>query len=181
MKIIIALLIIIVLMLFYTAYLIKQNYAKKDIKETSTTEPKEEKTYKKSNQYRKTQKMKWRDKMLDISMIPKTVELDKETLLPVSIKREYGFGRRFNSFIIADDNYHYHRSTCPNVKGKRKQLVHKYVAVCKGQSCNVCMPDSHIDDWYIQFLNTNFEKITTYEEFRNQMELPELKLLEYEN
>ena len=92
-------------MLFYTAYLIKQNYAKKDIKKTSTTEPKEEKTYKKSNQYRKTQKMKWRDKMLDISMIPKTVELDKETLLPVSIKREYGFGRRFNSFIIADDNY----------------------------------------------------------------------------
>ena len=121
--------------------------------------------------YRTTQKMKWRDKMLDISMIPKTVELDKTTLLPKQINRQYGYGRAFNAFVAVDDNASYHRSTCTAVKGIKKNLFHRYIAVTYMCPCADCTPISSIDSWYIDFLKTNFKKFTSYEDFQKSVGL----------
>lgn len=135
---------------------------------------------KKKTAYRKTQKMRWRDKMLDISMIPKTVELDRDTLLPKSINREYGYGRRFNSFVDTADYSQYHRSTCTKLKSSNKQLVHKYIAICKASPCPDCTPNGDIDDWYIDFLNKNFKKFTSYADFQEWAKLPNVSLPETE-
>lgn len=146
-----------------------------NIQEPHAAENQKSKTTK-NKKYRKTQKMKWRNKMLDISMIPKTVELDKDTLLPKSINRAYGYGKRFNSFVIQDERNLYHRSTCSYIKSSKKTLVHRYLASCKLLPCSNCTPNTIIDDWYIDFLKVNFEKFTTYEDFRSQLELSNAKL-----
>lgn len=129
--------------------------------------------------YRKTQKMRWRDKMLDISMIPKTVELDRETLLPQSLTKEYGYGRRFNTFVLEEDKSRFHRSTCGSIKRKKKKLVHRYAAICNAVPCDECTPVDSIDDWYVEFMQKNFGKFTSYEDFKANIGLPDLKLPKY--
>ena len=131
-------------------------------------------TKRQKNTYRKTQKMKWNDKMLDISMIPKTVELDHKTLLPQAINRQYGYGKRFNTFIVDDKQYH--RSTCPMLNGKKKQPVHRHAAICNLPPCPKCAPVSYIDDWYIEFIRKNFGKFTSYEDFKANLRLPIVKI-----
>lgn len=125
---------------------------------------------------RTTKKMKWRDKMLDISMIPSTVELDRQTLLPKKINRKYGFGRQFNTFVVESDYTLYHRSTCTQIKNSKKKLVHRYIAVCKTTPCPHCNPLNFIDDWYMNFLNVNFKKFTSYADFQEWAQLPNVSL-----
>lgn len=193
MEIIFALLAVIILILLYIIFLLNKNKVKDKSKskineteplpnpqqntsneKTSDTSHKRASSQKKTTT-RKTSKMKWRNKMLDISMIPKTVELDKDTLLPQSLKREYGYGRRFNAFITDDCSY-YHRSKCAKIKGQKKQCIHRYLALHKINSCPDCTPNNYIDEWYIEFLEKNFNKFTTYYDFQKWAELPNIKL-----
>lgn len=141
---------------------------------------KETKKTRKTN-YRTTQKMKWRDKMLDISMIPKTVELERDTLLPRNINREYGYGRRFNAFVDENDLSLYHKSSCPRLKATKKTLVHRYLALCKITPCPQCEPISYIDEWYIDFLKTNFKKFTSYEDFQQWANISSVELFARKN
>lgn len=129
----------------------------------------------KKRQVRKTKRMKWRNKMLDISMIPQTVELDKDTLLPQTLNRQYGYGKRFNVFITENCSY-YHKSKCAKIKGQKKQCIHRYIALYKIKPCSDCIPLNYIDEWYIEFLEKNFDKFTTYYEFQKWVELPNVKL-----
>ena len=188
MKIIVILLTLIVLFLLYIICFITIN-KKETSKNTEQKEPQNHKNISKNNieknstastrsskstkntSTRNTSRMKWRNKMLNISMIPKTVELDKNTLLPQSIKREYGYGRRFNTFVVADGDFFYHRSTCSKTKGKQKQLVHRYIALQKELPCPECNPNAQIDEWYMEFLKVNFGIDMNYNEFNYQLEL----------
>ena len=120
---------------------------------------------------RKTSKMKWRNKMLDISMIPTSIELDRNTLLPQSIKREYGYGRRFNTFETSQNDFFYHRSTCKNIKGMKHNVIHRYIALQKELPCPNCQPNAQIDDWYMEFLRVNFGVDINYNEFTSQFGL----------
>ena len=139
-------------------------------KKTSDTSPKTNSSSKKTST-RKTSKMKWRNKMLDISMIPKGIELDRNTLLPQSIKREYGYGRRFNTFEVSQDVFFYHRSTCRDIKGIKHQVIHRYIALQRKLPCPECTPNAQIDDWYMEFLRVNFGADANYNEFASQFGL----------
>lgn len=184
MKLIIILSAVIIILLVLLVFaIVKLNSTKKveqsveiktEIQSGHTKTSNSKSTKRKKNTYRKTQKMKWNDKMLDISMIPKTVELDHKTLLPQAINRQYGYGRRFNTFIVDDNQYH--RSTCNTLKGKKKQLVHRYAAICNLPPCPDCAPVSYIDDWYIEFIQKNFGKFTSYEDFNANLRLPIVKI-----
>lgn len=121
---------------------------------------------------RTTDRMRWKNKMLDITMIPRSVELDKETLLPLPLRRQYGYGKRFNAFVTPSDRVYYHKSSCNKLKSKNKQAIHRYWAVSKLNPCPICNPQSRIDDWYFDFLSTNFQEFNSYTEFRAWARLP---------
>ena len=91
----------------------------------------------------------------DVSMLPANVTIDPKTLLPQTKNKEYGYGRQFNAFVSSQGNV-YHKSRCRFVKGKHKQLIHRYIAYQKYTPCQFCKPRGYIDKWYIQFLKTNF-------------------------
>lgn len=164
------LLVIIIVILLYMLFCVKMNkrvqkaenisqQIEKSVEETTNIEEKCTKNTSKTNSshIRKTSKMKWHNRMLDISMIPKTVELDRTTLLPKSIKRQYEYGRRFNAFVSRDEDFYYHRSTCHNIKTKPHDVIHRYIALQEKFPCPECTPNALIDDWYIEFLKVNFD------------------------
>lgn len=91
---------------------------------------------------------------LDISMIPKKVSLDND-MLPYIKNKKYAWGKRFNAFITSDDIY-YHKSTCTNLSGKKKEVIHRYLAIQKYTPCPMCNPNNTIDSWYIEFLKKNY-------------------------
>ena len=146
----------------------------------NTTKTASSSNSRKKSTERKTLKMKWRNRMLDISMIPKSVELDRNTLLPQSIKRKYAYGRRFNAFVAYGDDFFYHRSTCSKIQSNRHQPVHRYVALQKMLPCPDCKPNDLIDEWYIEFLKVNFGVDINYNEFSSQLDLPMTSLPEHE-
>ena len=113
-------------------------------------------------------------------MIPKSVELDRNTLLPQSIKRKYAYGRRFNAFVAYGDDFFYHRSTCSKIQSNQHQPVHRYIALQKMLPCPDCKPNDLIDEWYIEFLKVNFGVDINYNEFSSQLDLPMTSLPEHE-
>lgn len=195
MEVILVLLIIIVLTLFYIVFLINKNKNSNKTEDAAcnsatqqtsesvsnstskkSSSPPQIKHHRKKTSSRKTSKMKWHNKMLDISMIPKNVELDKDTLLPQAIKREYGYGRRFNAFVTYENDFFYHRSTCPNIKNCRHRTIHRYVALQRNLPCPICTPVSIIDEWYFEFLKINFGATTSDSEFISHFLLSTSKL-----
>lgn len=122
------------------------------------------------------QKISWNGKFLDTSMIPNKVELNKDTLLPQLVNRKYGYGKRFNSFLFIGDNTFYHKSNCPKSSGKHKKLIHRYIAFRNLKPCPDCNPKAYIDEWYIDFIRTNFGAEYTSENCTFQDALPGIGL-----
>lgn len=116
-------------------------------------------------------KMKWKGRMLNISMIPLSIELNKDTLLPQTINRKYGFGKRFNTFVVTDNQNFYHRGNCLLVRGKKKCLLHRYIAIQNTSPCPYCRPNNKIDEWYLGFVKTNFGTDINYNEAIKNNEL----------
>lgn len=90
---------------------------------------------------------------LDMSMIPEGIGIDHD-MLPYIVNRKYGYGKKFNAFVIRD-NHCYHSSKCPHLKGKPKIVIHRYVAMNKYAPCSHCTPKCFVDDWYITFIKKN--------------------------
>lgn len=86
--------------------------------------------------------------------LPSNIALNERNL-PYCTNKVYGYGKRFNAFVTHGGKY-YHRSNCNYLKNKKKTVIHRYDALKSYQPCKHCKPISYIDDWYIDFLKTNF-------------------------
>ena len=76
-----------------------------------------------------------------------------ENGLPYVKNRIYqaGWGKAFNAFVTTNGDC-YHKSKCPLIKGKPRQVIHIYTAIQDEnlRPCLYCNPKRHIDDWYIR-------------------------------
>lgn len=138
--------------------------------------PKDSTSDRKARKTRTSKTKEYNGIVLDISMIPSSVDLD-ENLLPYAVNREgNGYGRRFNAFIFDGDLTHYHKSKCTIIKGNKKTLLHRYVAIQNYKSCEKCSPKDNIDDWYIKFLEKNFVTDNEINKIKSQFALETAKL-----
>ena len=84
------------------------------------------------------------------ALIPEGTAID-ENGLPYLVNRQYGYGRLYNAFVTKSGN-HYHRSRCPEILGRKKKCIHRYDAIKSYQPCIRCKPLSHVDDWYLEYI-----------------------------
>lgn len=89
------------------------------------------------------------------TMIPESYALNEE-LLPYALNCRYGYGGRFNSFLVEDDFEYYHKKDCPCLINKNSELIHRYIAIQDFSPCPICNPPSNIHNWYVTFLKKNF-------------------------
>ncbi len=80
--------------------------------------------------------------------LPSGIALDDENL-PYCTNRKYGYGKRFNAFIVPNGEC-YHISKCPLIKGHHKTVIHRYEAIKKYKPCKYCNPNNQIDNWYTE-------------------------------
>lgn len=89
-------------------------------------------------------------------IIPPKYALDSD-FLPYSTNRKYGYGKKFNRYLVENDFYFFHKKDCISLNNRNTELIHKYIAIQDFSPCPICHPQDCIETWYVNFLKQNFK------------------------